>query len=124
MGCCVSTSNRSNGDAGPSSCLELGLCCQKKERKALSDHVVSLHKLSSLPNRIFANGKSRSSCIFTQQGRKGINQDAMIVWEVSMFMFMFMLWLMMFDSHRMKNDLTVNSLVLIFVLFRILGQKM
>ncbi|KAH9792501.1 putative protein phosphatase 2C 52 [Citrus sinensis] len=27
------------------------------------------------------NGKSRTSCIFTQQGRKGINQDAMIVWE-------------------------------------------
>lgn len=81
MGCCVSTSDRINGDAGSSSCLDLGLCCQKKERKTLSDHVVSLHKLSSLPNRIFANGKSRSSCIFTQQGRKGINQDAMIVWE-------------------------------------------
>ncbi|CAN1215718.1 hypothetical protein LINPERPRIM_LOCUS340 [Linum perenne] len=24
---------------------------------------------------------SSSSCIFTQKGRKGINQDAMLVWE-------------------------------------------
>ncbi|CAN1226762.1 Aluminum-activated malate transporter 13 [Linum perenne] len=37
--------------------------------------------LGSIPNRVFANGKSSSSCIFTQQGRKGINQDAMLVWE-------------------------------------------
>lgn len=99
MGCCVSTSDRSNDGAGSSSCLELGLCCQKKERKAFSDHAVSLHKLSSLPNRIFANGKTRSSCIFTQQGRKGVNQDAMIVWEVSMFMFMFWSMKFDFDSH-------------------------
>lgn len=67
MGCCVSTSNEDT----------------------TFDHVVSLQKLQSLPNRICSNGKSRSSCIFTQQGRKGINQDAMIVWEVSIFM----LWL-------------------------------
>lgn len=90
MGCCVSTSNgsscssRSNGDTvSPSSCLELGFCGQKRARKTFSDHVLSLNKLPSLPNRIFTNGKSQSSCIFTQQGRKGINQDAMVVWEVS-----------------------------------------
>ncbi|GAU27175.1 hypothetical protein TSUD_104850 [Trifolium subterraneum] len=81
MGCCLSTSSRSTDDAGSSSCLEIGLCGQKKARRTFSDHVVSLQKLTSLPNRIFSNGKSRSSCIFTQQGRKGVNQDAMIVWE-------------------------------------------
>ncbi|CAJ2660453.1 unnamed protein product [Trifolium pratense] len=81
MGCCLSTSSRSTDDAGSSSCLEIGLCGQKKGRRTFSDHVVSLQKLTSLPNRIFSNGKSRSSCIFTQQGRKGVNQDAMIVWE-------------------------------------------
>ncbi|KAL1345838.1 hypothetical protein HN51_019524 [Arachis hypogaea] len=87
MGCCVSTSSKSscssksNGDSDSPSCLEIGFCGQKKARRTFSDHVVSLHQLSSLPNRIFSNGKSRSSCIFTQQGRKGVNQDAMIVWE-------------------------------------------
>jgi len=91
MGCCVSTSSRStcssksNGDTVSPSCLEIGFCGQKRTRRTFSDHVISLHHLPSLPSRIFSNGKSRGSCIFTQQGRKGINQDAMIVWEVSMF---------------------------------------
>ncbi|RDX77769.1 putative protein phosphatase 2C 52, partial [Mucuna pruriens] len=74
-------SSRSNGDTISPACLEIGFCGQKSARRTFSDHVVSLHQLQSLPNRIFTNGKSRSSCIFTQQGRKGINQDAMIVWE-------------------------------------------
>jgi hypothetical protein len=69
------------------SCLEIGFCGKKRARRTFSDHVISLHHLSSLPSRIFTNGKSRGSCIFTQQGRKGINQDAMVVWEVSMLIF-------------------------------------
>ncbi|OIW06029.1 hypothetical protein TanjilG_11716 [Lupinus angustifolius] len=88
MGCCVSTSNRStcssrsNEEKVSPSCLEVG-CCGKNRaaRRTLSDHVISLHHLPSILGRIFTNGKSQSSCIFTQQGRKGINQDAMVVWE-------------------------------------------
>ncbi|XP_024991575.1 probable protein phosphatase 2C 52 [Cynara cardunculus var. scolymus] len=68
MGCCVSTSSRGGGG-------------KKRTKRTFSDHVSAFQHTSSIPNRIFANGKSRSSCIFTQQGRKGINQDAMIVWE-------------------------------------------
>ncbi|XAR68032.1 Phosphoprotein phosphatase [Bertholletia excelsa] len=87
MGGCVSTSSqstcssRSNGETISPSCLGLGLYRRKRNRKTFSDHVTTLQHLSSIPNRIFMNGKSRTSCIFTQQGRKGINQDAMIVWE-------------------------------------------
>ncbi|PSS14456.1 Protein like [Actinidia chinensis var. chinensis] len=87
MGGCVSTSSwsscssRSNGETIAPSCLGLSLCRRKRSRKTFSDHFTTLQHLSSIPNRIFTNGKSRSSCIFTQQGRKGINQDAMIVWE-------------------------------------------
>ncbi|XP_041007939.1 probable protein phosphatase 2C 52 [Juglans microcarpa x Juglans regia] len=83
MGGCVSTStqstcsSRSNGEMVSPSCF----CGQKRTRRTFSDHIVSLQHLTSIPSRIFMNGKSRSSCIFTQQGRKGINQDAMIVWE-------------------------------------------
>lgn len=38
--------------------------------------------LAVVPGRIFANSASNHACIFTQQGRKGTNQDAMVVWEV------------------------------------------
>ncbi|KVH95871.1 probable protein phosphatase 2C 52 [Cynara cardunculus var. scolymus] len=89
MGCCVSTSSQSscssmsNGEIiSRPSCFEIVMCGgQKKTRRMLSDHVSALQNMSSIPNRIFTNGKSQSSCIFTQQGRKGVNQDAMIVWE-------------------------------------------
>uniref|UniRef100_A0A2P2MM06 protein-serine/threonine phosphatase n=2 Tax=Rhizophora mucronata TaxID=61149 RepID=A0A2P2MM06_RHIMU len=87
MGACFSTSSwstgssRSNGEAVRPSCLEIGCCGQKRMKRTFSDRVVALHNLSSIPNRFFTNGKSRSSCMFTQQGQKGINQDAMIVWE-------------------------------------------
>ncbi|CAM6014227.1 unnamed protein product [Sphagnum balticum] len=37
--------------------------------------------LASLPGRICSNGASNVACIYTQQGRKGTNQDAMVVWE-------------------------------------------
>lgn len=91
MGACVSTSSRStrssrsNGETVAHSFLGIGFCGQKRTKKTFSDHVYTLQTLHSIPNRIFTNGKSRASCIFTQQGRKGINQDAMVVWEVSFF---------------------------------------
>ncbi|EXB62269.1 putative protein phosphatase 2C 52 [Morus notabilis] len=87
MGGCVSTSSKStcssksNGDTFSPSCWDIGFLGQKRTKRTFSDHVIALQHLPSIPNRIFMNGKSRTSCIFTQQGRKGINQDAMIVWE-------------------------------------------
>ncbi|XP_022764045.1 probable protein phosphatase 2C 52 [Durio zibethinus] len=87
MGCCVSTSSRSTFSTGSHevgaspTCFEIGFCGQKRTKRTFSDHVIAQQYLSLVPNRIFTNGKSRTSCIFTQQGRKGINQDAMIVWE-------------------------------------------
>ncbi|GJY61922.1 probable protein phosphatase 2C 52 [Tanacetum coccineum] len=88
MGCCVSTSSKSSCSSmsdgeivTPPSCLEIAMCGGKRTKRTFSDHVNALQNLSSIPNRIVTNGKSQSSCIFTQQGRKGINQDAMIVWE-------------------------------------------
>ncbi|KAK6142562.1 hypothetical protein DH2020_022910 [Rehmannia glutinosa] len=87
MGGCVSISSqstcssRSNGERISPSCLWIDMFRRKRSRRTFSDHVTTLHHLSSARNRIFANGRSSSSCIFTQQGRKGINQDAMIVWE-------------------------------------------
>uniref|UniRef100_A0A8R7TFZ2 protein-serine/threonine phosphatase n=1 Tax=Triticum urartu TaxID=4572 RepID=A0A8R7TFZ2_TRIUA len=39
-------------------------------------------QLGTVPGRIFSNdGRSRTASVFTQQGRKGINQDAMLIWD-------------------------------------------
>ncbi|KAH9792499.1 putative protein phosphatase 2C 52 [Citrus sinensis] len=84
MGGCVSTSSRSTCSSrsnGETVSPIYGCCGQKRTKRTFSDHVITMHNLPSVPHRIFMNGKSRTSCIFTQQGRKGINQDAMIVWE-------------------------------------------
>ncbi|RRT62631.1 hypothetical protein B296_00042233 [Ensete ventricosum] len=39
-------------------------------------------ELHRLPDRSFLNGATEAACLYTQQGKKGTNQDAMIVWEV------------------------------------------
>ncbi|KAG0475531.1 hypothetical protein HPP92_015217 [Vanilla planifolia] len=38
-------------------------------------------ELHRVPGRMILNGASEVACLFTQQGKKGTNQDAMIVWE-------------------------------------------
>ncbi|VVA89845.1 unnamed protein product [Arabis nemorensis] len=81
MGGCVSKSTWNDEEPMHRPCLGMRCCGSKMGRRTYSDRIVSLHNLVSIPNRITNNGKSRSSCVFTQQGRKGINQDAMIVWE-------------------------------------------
>ncbi|CAN6876758.1 hypothetical protein Bca4012_069642 [Brassica carinata] len=78
MGGCVS---KSNEEPMYRPCLGMGCCGSKMGRRTSSGRIVSLNNLVSIPNRITSNGKSKSSCIFTQQGRKGVNQDSMIVWE-------------------------------------------
>lgn len=42
---------------------------------------MSEEELQKTPGRMFLNGASEVACLFTQQGKKGTNQDAMIVWE-------------------------------------------
>lgn len=42
-------------------------------------------ELHRLPDRLFLNGATEAACLYTQQGKKGTNQDAMVVWEVPGF---------------------------------------
>uniref|UniRef100_A0A2N9GLM7 PPM-type phosphatase domain-containing protein n=1 Tax=Fagus sylvatica TaxID=28930 RepID=A0A2N9GLM7_FAGSY len=37
--------------------------------------------LHRIPGRLFLNGSTEVACLFSKQGKKGVNQDAMIVWE-------------------------------------------
>ncbi|KAL2495530.1 PPM-type phosphatase domain-containing protein [Forsythia ovata] len=40
--------------------------------------------LHQVPGRFFINGVSRIDNLYTQQGNKGTNQDALIVWEANL----------------------------------------
>ncbi|KAK4487928.1 hypothetical protein RD792_003666 [Penstemon davidsonii] len=71
MGSCLSTDN-------PSPLLDspLGVLKRKGSRKKRKEE-----QLQRIPGQMFWNGSSDIASIFTQQGKKGTNQDAMIVWE-------------------------------------------
>lgn len=43
---------------------------------------VAEEELHRVQGRLFLNGSSEVACLYTQQGKKGTNQDAMLVWEV------------------------------------------
>jgi hypothetical protein len=45
---------------------------------ANADPSVLLH----IPGRLTTNGATKLGCLYTQQGKKGTNQDAMLFWEV------------------------------------------
>lgn len=45
--------------------------------------------LHRVPGRFCLNGSTDVASLFTKQGRKGVNQDAMIVWEVLLLTFAF-----------------------------------
>ncbi|KAM7498166.1 hypothetical protein LguiA_022580 [Lonicera macranthoides] len=84
MGCCVSTSSwnsRSIEERVSPSFWGIAPCGRKRTRGPFSGHVPKVKHLPSIPNRIITNGMSQTSCLFTQQGGKGVNQDAAIVWE-------------------------------------------
>ncbi|KAJ8629140.1 hypothetical protein MRB53_022463 [Persea americana] len=83
MGGCLSIGNRIRSGGGESSSpwARSGSQRARRTKGSVSEQVITLQQLPSIPNRIVVNGRSKTSCIFTQQGRKGINQDAMIIWE-------------------------------------------
>ncbi|XP_068639823.1 probable protein phosphatase 2C 1 [Aristolochia californica] len=85
MGSCISVGSYSSDDSDggrTSSSRQFRLCGGRRKTRLFSnEQVISLQHLTSVCNRILTNGQSRTSCVFTQQGRKGINQDAMVVWE-------------------------------------------
>ncbi|KAE8686505.1 Photosystem II family protein [Hibiscus syriacus] len=95
------------GKAVSPTCFEIGFCGTKKTNRTFSDHDIAVHSLPSVPNRVFANGKSRASCIFTQQGRKGVNQDAATVWED--FMSEDVTFCGVFDGHGPQGHLVARE---------------
>ncbi|KAA8533407.1 hypothetical protein F0562_031159 [Nyssa sinensis] len=84
MGSCLSIESRSPLPSSPTSTL--GIKKRKSSNKRLGSRSSSLgyrreEQLHRIPGRMFLNGSSQVASLFTQQGKKGTNQDAMIVWE-------------------------------------------
>ncbi|KAG6516191.1 hypothetical protein ZIOFF_026640 [Zingiber officinale] len=51
---------------------------RRRPQRSSSRREEQVHRI---PGRMFLNGASAVASLFTQQGKKGTNQDAMIVWE-------------------------------------------
>ncbi|KAK1421043.1 hypothetical protein QVD17_23099 [Tagetes erecta] len=80
MGSCFSAESRNPVPTSPTSTLGI------KKRKNFRKRPPSLDQrrgehLHRIASRRFLNGSSDIASLFTQQGKKGTNQDAMIVWE-------------------------------------------
>ncbi|KAF8096881.1 hypothetical protein N665_0299s0042 [Sinapis alba] len=85
MGSCLSAESMSPRPGSPCS-PGFGVRKRKNSKKRLGSRNSSFdHRrddpLHRVPGRMFLNGSSDVACIFTQQGKKGPNQDAMVVWE-------------------------------------------
>ncbi|KAH9607700.1 hypothetical protein KSS87_010963 [Heliosperma pusillum] len=85
MGSCLSAESRSPVPGSPSS-PGLGLRRRKNSKKRFGSRSSSFEykkdeHLLKIPGRLFSNGSSEIASLFTQQGKKGTNQDAMLVWE-------------------------------------------
>jgi len=90
MGSCLSAESRSPRPGTPSS-PGFGVRKRKNSKKRPGSRNSSFdyrreEPLHRIPGRLFLNGSSDIASLFTQQGKKGTNQDAMIVWEVSSFL--------------------------------------
>ncbi|KAG2318274.1 hypothetical protein Bca52824_021396 [Brassica carinata] len=85
MGSCLSAESLSPRPGSPCS-PGFGVRKRKSSKKRLGSRNSSFDSrrddpLHRVPGRMYLNGSSEVACIFTQQGKKGPNQDAMVVWE-------------------------------------------
>ncbi|KAM7278033.1 hypothetical protein ACFE04_005167 [Oxalis oulophora] len=85
MECCLSDESRSSIPGSPSSPSPRARKRKSpKKRPGSRNNSFNYQKeelLHRTPGRIFLNGSSEIASLFTQQGKKGTNQDAMLVWE-------------------------------------------
>ncbi|AEE73856.1 putative protein phosphatase 2C 33 [Arabidopsis thaliana] len=85
MGSCLSAESRSPRPGSPCS-PAFSVRKRKNSKKRPGSRNSSFdyrreEPLNQVPGRMFLNGSTEVACIYTQQGKKGPNQDAMVVWE-------------------------------------------
>eukprot|EP01018_Ginkgo_biloba_P025465 Gb_31485 [translate_table: standard] len=84
MGSCVSTDGRNLNTLPRSASSSRGRRKDRKKRSGTQSSATEAktdEQIGRIPGRMFMNGASSVASMFTQQGRKGTNQDAMLVWE-------------------------------------------
>ncbi|XP_050372702.1 probable protein phosphatase 2C 33 [Argentina anserina] len=84
MGSCLSVTGdgRVSSSSAPSSKRRRRLAGNSPSPTAVTSPVSSMEMwLHRVPGRLFLNGFSDVASLFSKQGRKGVNQDAMIAWE-------------------------------------------
>ncbi|XP_058737460.1 probable protein phosphatase 2C 33 [Vicia villosa] len=84
MGSCFSAESRSPHPSSPSSSSFRKSRRNSKKKHGSRGSSVEYWRnepLHKIPDRVFLNGSSEFASLFTQQGKKGTNQDAMVVWE-------------------------------------------
>ncbi|KAI3830918.1 hypothetical protein MKW92_046936 [Papaver armeniacum] len=82
MGSCLSTDGTNSHPYSPTSPSGNRKPRKKKGlRSSSSFDSRRSEQLRRTPGRLYSNGSSNAASLFTQQGKKGTNQDAMIVWE-------------------------------------------
>lgn len=93
MGSCFSAESRNPLPTSPTTTLGIKKRKNSKKRPPGLRNSSSFDRrreeqLHRIADRMFLNGSSEVASLFTQQGKKGTNQDAMIVWEVCSFHFL------------------------------------
>lgn len=87
MGSCYSTMAKGgNAVEQPSSAVNLersgsGSAGNRKKRKPSAAGADDQSLLRHIPGRHCSNAATKTACLYTQQGKKGTNQDAMLFWE-------------------------------------------
>lgn len=80
MGSCLSAGSK-EAITGSSVSPVLGAIKQKDSDNVFEQQNQGEATVHRIPGRMFLNGSSEVASLHTQQGKKGMNQDAMIVWE-------------------------------------------
>ncbi|KAE8713326.1 putative protein phosphatase 2C 18 [Hibiscus syriacus] len=83
MGSCFSAESRSplpGSPLSPHQALDYWKKGYSRKKSGSFDYRKG-ETLHRIPGRLFLNGSSGVASLYTQQGKKGTNQDAMIVWE-------------------------------------------
>ncbi|XP_051121443.1 probable protein phosphatase 2C 33 [Andrographis paniculata] len=81
MGSCLSSESRSPLPRSPMGIRKTKSLKRRPKSQGLSYDLRKEELLHRTVGRMFLNGSSDIASLFTQKGKKGINQDAMIVWE-------------------------------------------
>lgn len=80
-GSCLTYESRTPVPGSPTSAVGIKKKKSRRVSRNSSFNKCKEEQLRKTPGRLFLNGSSEAASLFTQQGKKGTNQDAMIVWE-------------------------------------------